>query len=173
MSENINTIKLSEINNEDFSNIKIKKYLPFPIKKIMIENILDVCKIQQNSLIKIDYSYLKIIKEISMITQYTNIEIPEDIVSAYDYMKENKIIEYILDAIDRDEILFIDDVLKSEIRQIEKIDNSIENILSKTLNDLTSKIPDEKGLVKIIKEIPKSINKIKPETLEILKNINK
>lgn len=167
-------IKLLDITTEkEFGGIVIKKYINFSIKKVMISNILESAKIQQDGLTKIDYAFLKIIKDVVVISQYSNIEIEDDIIYAYDYLKENKIIEYIFSKIDKDEIAFIDEVLKAEIEQIYRLDNSIENILSKTLNNLIAKFPNEKEINKIIKEIPKSINKIKPETLEIIKNINK
>lgn len=171
MSEN-NSIKLLDIkSNKDFKEIIIKEYLSFPIKKIMINNILEFSKVNQNSLIKIDYALMEMVKTVSIITQYTNIEMLEDIVSAYDYMKENKIDEYVFDKISKDEILFIEKVIDLEIKQIKELDNSIQSVLSKFLNDLVDNLPDEKTINKIIKDIPKSLNKINPETLAVLKKI--
>jgi hypothetical protein len=170
MSESL--IKLSEIKSkEDFEKIIVAKYLGFSIKKVMIDNIIEFCKIPQNNLVKIDYARLEMVKTISIITEYTNIEIPENIISAYDYIKENKIDKYIFEKINQDEIMFINNTLDSEIKQINDIDNSLQGVLSKSLNDIIEKIPDEKAITKILKEVPKSINKIKPETLVVLKNI--
>jgi len=169
-----NLIKLSEIKSkEDFEKVLVKEYLGFSIKKVMINNILEFCKIPQNNLIKIDYALLEVVKVISIITQYTNIEIPEDIVFAYDYLIENKILEYVLDKINKDEIIFIDDVLNFEIKQINNIDNSLQGVLSKSLNHLIEKIPDEKAIKSLSKSIVKDINKLDAGKINELKNMFK
>lgn len=170
MSDNL--IKLTEIKNGvDLEKISVKEYLGFSIKKVMINNILEFCKVTQDNLIKIDYALLEMVKTISIITQYTNIEIPDNIVFAYDYLRENKIDEYVLERINVNETIFINNILNSEIKQIIEEENSMQNILSKALNSFIEKIPDEKAISKIIKDIPKNINKIKPETLALLKNM--
>jgi hypothetical protein len=74
------------------------------------------------------------------------------------------------------------DLIDKEFHQVLNIDNSVENILSnltlsisKFLNDILLKIPDEKGLKKIVSEIkkfnPESVSKVK-ELMEFVKGSN-
>lgn len=52
-----------------------------------------------------------------------------------------------------------------------KVKNSIGVIVGRELKRLVDKIPNEKEMAKILKQIPKALEKVSPETLDILKNI--
>lgn len=151
--------------------IEIKIYLPVDEKKIIVDNIIQGCvETDENSIIQINYFNKKLIRDVSLIVNFTNLEFSDDnSILEYDYLAENKIIDWIIDKIDEKEINFIDDLLKDELNQKIKIGNSLENIVAKALNNLISKIPDEKKMRKLMNDIPKSLNKVKPENLEILK----
>ena len=51
-----------------------------------------------------------------------------------------------------------------------KLDNSIEGIISKGLDKLLAKMPDNKGMAKFIKDITKQFDKINPEKLKFVKD---
>lgn len=172
--ENTNLIKISEIDINNYSNIEAKKYLPFAVKKTMVDTMLNTAKTVENNIIKIDYALLQMVKEYILLNNYSNLDLSEeDMLTTYDYLKENKVVDYVIEEIrNNGELDFYNVVLAQEIEQIQKVDNSLESIIAKSLNTLIAKIPDEKGMAKLLKQLPKSLEKVSPETLEILKNLN-
>jgi hypothetical protein len=163
-------IKISEI-AKDFSNIKVETYLPFAIKKIMVDNIFNSIVIEnENSLKTIDYSLLLLIKDYSLINNYSNLDFSEEeVVEVYDLLKENGTLDYIINKISQEELSFFDEVIFAEIQQIKEVDNSIQAVLYKSLDKLIDKIPSDKALAKIIKSIPKQIEKLDPSKLKFIK----
>jgi hypothetical protein len=173
MSEQ-NLIKISEI-KDNFSNIQINPYIPFVIKKNMIDNILDICvSIDEDGFKRIDYATKIMATEFSICNQATNIDLSEeDSLTAYDNLKKSGAIKYIMDNIDIKEISFIESCVNEKIKEMYIVDNSIQAVISKVLNKLIEKIPDSKEINKMIPRIGRELAKISPETLELLKNVNK
>jgi hypothetical protein len=170
-----NLITLSEINSkEDFNKIEVKSFVGFSFKKLYVNNILETCKIiNDNGICSIDYSLLEMFKSYILINAYTNINLSDgDAIENYDDMFQLGIIDYVLERIDKRELDFFDGVLKNEINQIQNVENSVSNVLAKVFKQISEKIPDKNFISKTIKDLPKTINKINPETLKILKNIN-
>ncbi|MFA5248819.1 MAG: hypothetical protein WC415_06450 [Patescibacteria group bacterium] len=168
-----NLIKISEI-VKDFSNIQINSYIPFIIKKNMIDNILDICiSIDVDGFKRVDPATKIMATEFSICNQATNIDLSEEVsLTAYDELKKSGAIKYIMNNIDVDEISFIKNCIDEKIKEIYIVDNSFQGVVSKTLNKLIEKIPDSKEINKLIPKIGKELSKISPETLELLKNIN-
>ena len=164
---NIQDIKIKE----DFKKIKVKKQLDFTVKKLIINNIIDGAKIEDGNTVKIDYALLYMFRDIILMGQYSNLETGEDIIADYDYASKIGIIKHILNKIDINELQLIDKIIENEIEQIYKIENSTGNIIAKGLNYLAENLPDEKAMQKVIKEVPKALNKISPEVLSVIKNI--
>ena len=54
-----------------------------------------------------------------------------------------------------------------------KIGNSIEKVVKDGIEKLIEKIPNEKEMQKILKQLPKALEKVNPETLEVLKKVGK
>ena len=169
-----NLIKISEI-SPDCSNIIIDSYIPFIIKKNMIDNILDICvSVDEDGFKRIDYATKIMATEFSICNQATNIDLSEeDSLTAYDNLKKSGAIKYIMDNIDIKEISFIESCVNEKIKEMYIVDNSIQAVISKVLNKLIEKIPDSKEINKMIPRIGRELAKISPETLELLKTINK
>ena len=178
MSENL--IKINEI-AEDFSNIEVKQYLSYPIKRIIIDNILDSCVSENsNGLRIIDYSFLHMIKTFKLINEYTNLDFSEEnLIQAYDQLCEKGVLDYVLGKINKSELEFFNEILNQEINQIHTVDNSVSGVLAKGINKsievvsekldkLIEKIPDEKGIQKLLKLLPKEVNKINPESIKLV-----
>lgn len=153
----------------DDGGLEVKQYLPLAAKQILINKILEICKKEENGTSKIDFTLKEFAYEFSLVNQYSNLDCQLDnIIKFYDELKENGIIDLIIKQIPVDEINFIDYVLEREIEQILNLDNSIEIIVGKALNKLIEKLPDEKGMNKLIKDLPKQINKIDPSKLQYI-----
>ena len=153
--------------------LEVKQYLSIIEKNLIVNKIIDSCIVldEINGLSKIDYFYKKLTSDVSLLVNYTNIEFSENLIEDYDCLCENVGIERILNQIPITEVEFILDLVDCELTQIIKLNNSIEGILANRLQALINKVPDEKGIKKLMTEAQKQINKIKPENLEILKGL--
>lgn len=173
-------ITIDELTNSfsmgNHSILEIKSYFPFGFKRQMINNIINISILNtneseeiNNDLIKIDYSLLKIARDYNIFINYTNLdENGMSMFEIYDIISEKGILQYVLKNISSNELAFIDEILEKEINQILIVDNGISAILSKNINKVINKIPNSKELTKLIKELPKIINKINPDNLKFV-----
>lgn len=164
------TIEQLREQNYELQGVIIKSYLSFPIKRLLIKNILSICTNEEQNIKRIDYVLKQFAFEFSLISQYTNLnfENNEVNVNLYDELKEHGTIDAIIEQIPKSELDFIYNILEKEIEQIQLVDNSISVVISNVLNTIIDKLPDEKGMTKLIKDLPKQINKINPEKLSFL-----
>jgi len=162
-------------NNKIITNelIKVKSYISSIEKKMLVDNIINGCiDLDENLIMKIDYFNKNLVKDISIIANYTDLEFSEDdSIAEYDYLIQNDIFDYIIENINEKEIEFINDLLYDELKQKIDLNNSLTNVIAKTLNNLISKIPDEKSLNKMMTNMTKNLNKIKPENLNMMKEL--
>ena len=175
LRERINELPENQIliMSEILEGVEIKSYLSTIEKKVIIDNIINgSVETDDNSIIKINFFNKKLISDISLITNYTNLIFSDDnSIEDYDFLTQYKILNYIIENIDNDELDFIYNMVEDELEQQIKIGNSLESVIVNGLNKLIDKIPDEKSMNKLISNLPKSINKIKPENLAVLKGI--
>ena len=175
LRERINELPENQIliMSEILEGVEIKSYLSTIEKKVIIDNIINgSVETDDNSIIKINFFNKKLISDISLITNYTNLIFSDDnSIDDYDFITQYKILNHIIKHIDSDELEFIYNMVEDELEQQIKIGNSLESVIVNGLNKLIDKIPDEKSMNKLISNLPKSINKIKPENLAVLKGI--
>jgi hypothetical protein len=152
--------------------IQIKQYLPIVEKHLIATKIIDRCIITDDTgLSRIDFFYKYFTTNLSLLVNYTNLEFSEESINDFDYLSEIGLVEKIIGMIPDSEVDFIVGLVEDELDQMIKIDNSLEKILANKLQVLINRIPDQKTIKKIMNDIPKMINKIKPENLEIFKGI--
>jgi len=166
---------INDFSIENYNTIKIKSYFPFGFKRQMISNIINISTMvpteseATNDLIKIDFSLLKIARDYNIFINYSNLdENGMNMYEIYDIISEKGILKYVLNNIPSDELDFIDEIIEKEINQIQIVDNGISTILSKNLSKVIDKLPNNKELTKLIKELPKIINKINPDNLKFV-----
>ena len=174
MSEN--RIKVTDIikkikkgNDNAFDGIQIKDYLPISTKRLICEEIAKNSIIEQDGMKIKDSIAYEIAFDLVIVSFYTNVDIDEN----YDEACEYKIIDYIKDNMNQNEREFISEhsyyMIQNEINN----HNSIAGVVSRNLQKLIDKVPDDKQIKKLVTDIPKQINKIKPEQLELIKEIIK
>ena len=174
MSEN--RIKVTEIikkikngNDNAFDGIQIKDYLPISTKRLICEEIAKNSIIEQDGMKIKDSIAYEIAFDLVIVSFYTNVDIDEN----YDEACEYKIIDYIKDNMNQNEREFISEhsyyMIQNEINN----HNSIAGVINRNLQKLIDKVPDDKQIKKLVTDIPKQINKIKPEQLELIKEIIK
>lgn len=171
MSENINLITIEQV-KENPELMIVEKYLPFAFKKKMIEDIIETCtSIDENNVIHVDSALKQMGYEFVVSTQYSNLDLSsENIIETYDLIKENGIVNDIFNRVDDNELSFIKKCLDEQINYILTINNSIENLVAKGIAKISNSFPDKNGWLKLIKEIPKQINKINPDKLKFVKD---
>lgn len=160
--------------NLETNEIKIKKYIPFVEKQVLVQRVVDLCLDfdQDTNMVKVNFFNKKLSIDSQIILMYTDLEFAEeDFIKQYDFLVENNYFDYIFSQINSSELDMIYEAVEHEIEQAIQLNNSIEGILAKGINKIVEKLPNEKSIKKILNDIPKSVNKIKPENLEILKGI--
>ena len=141
-------------------------------KHLIAIKIIDSCvKEDSNGINSIDYFHKYLATQMSLINNYTDLEFSEEPINDFDCLAEMGLIEKIVDSIPDSEVNFIVDLVDSELEQIVKIGNSLSNVIASKLEKLIAKIPDSKELKKLTDNIPKQINKIKPQQLELIKGL--
>lgn len=153
--------------------IEVKSFISFLEKKILCLNVLENCMdVDDNGMIVCDYFVRKLVKDINIVKQYTNIEISDsDYISDYDFLVQNGILNDILSKIDKDEKTFIDEVIEREIKQRMETVNSFANIIGNKLQQLIDKIPNDKQLKSLSKSLIKDINKLDWDKVPMLKQM--
>ena len=171
LKEILSKIDKTNINLNEL--IKVKSFISSIEKKLLLDNIINGCiETDENQIMKIDYFNKILVKDISIIANYTDLEFSDDdSIAEYDYLIQNGIFDYIIKNINEKEIEFINDLLYDELKQKIDLNNSLTNVIAKTLNNLISKIPDEKSLNKMMTNMTKNLNKIKPENLNMMKEL--
>lgn len=172
MEENrINVINIIEkMKNGDESvlkEIKIKDYLPVSTKRLICEEIVKNSIIDQDGMkIKDSISY-EIAYDLLIASFYTNVDIDENYDEAYEY----GIIDYIKENMNQRERDFISEhswyMIKNEIETY----NSLTGVISRILQNLIDKIPDEKSLNKLIKTTVNQLNKLDTNKFKYINDI--
>jgi hypothetical protein len=169
MSENMNLVTIEQV-KDNLELINIKQYIPFAFKKKMVEEIIGVCtSVDENGVIHVDSALKQMAFEFSVVNQYTNLDLPDDNIEAYDLIKEYGIADYVFNKIDSNELSFIKNCLNEQINYILTINNSMENLVAKGIAKVANSFPDKKGWSKLIKEIFKGVNNINPDKLGFIK----
>jgi hypothetical protein len=179
----------SEIKNnqELIHNLKIKSYLPILLKdaiinginndSLEIDGLLVTSIIQKDSMWCVKYAHLEVSKFYLIVLLYTDIVFDTDdsLFDMYDFFVESCMYDIILSKIS--DINFLNDLIEKEITQYLALHNSLEYTITKVLGDNLSKfvekIPDEKGMEKLLKLLPNAINKVKPEYMDLIKDLMK
>ena len=151
--------------------LEVKSYLPLVEKQLIVNKIIDSCIIvDENGLSKIDFFYKYLTTQISLIVNYTSLEFSENIIEDFDYLAEYIGIEWIIDKISPIEVCIIQELVDDELDQVVKINNSIESIAQKGINDL--KVIIEEGITKIVEKLPND-KQIKSLSKSLIKDVNK
>lgn len=166
-----NKIQVSEIieklqNGEtlDHCGIEIIPYLPIATKKQIINQIVLNSIIEVDGMKVLDSINKYIALNVSLVSFYSNVD------GDFDDICEHGIIDYVTNKA-KDEYYFISDMVDTIVDSECELHNSLSGMINRNLAILISKIPDEKSINKIMKSIPKVLNNISPENLELLKNI--
>ena len=174
----INELKEKLEQGEAIENlVLVLPYLPFVEKKIMVDRIVDACiNIDENGIYTVDNFNKKLMTDLVIIGNYTDLEFSENTLEDYDYLVKNKVVNHVINNMDVDELDFIYDLIHVELKQKVEIGNSLSNVLAVNLQKLVEKIPTDKQLKGLSKSLVKDLNKFDwnkiPELKDIFKTVN-
>lgn len=147
-----------------------KKYQPIAVKREIVQSIVNNSVKIEDGIKYIDYVSKFLALHLALLSFYTDVNFDE---TDMDTLIETGELDKIISEIPSSEKIFIIENVEFELRQEIEIYNSLSSVLNRQLTNLISKIPDEKSMQKIIKNLPKAFDKISPENLELIKNISK
>lgn len=169
---------ISEIKNELSQGkaigdlVKVSQYLNFVEKQILCDKIVDGSIDLENNMMVCNHYAKKINTDLAIVVNYTNLEFDsENTVGDYDTLCETGVMQYILEHINREEYVFIRDMVSDSIRSKLKANNSMESVVNNALTALLSKLPDEKGIKSIMKLASKEFSKFDPSKLKTLQDM--
>jgi len=160
--------KLSDMHDK----IEYKNYVPYLVKRNLIEQTIFLAiDIDIDNLYTVDYLGFERYIGDSLLVGYTNIEIGtlqlEERIELFDICSQYGIFDKIKECGDAKQLIKL---IKLELYQKIKQNNTLENIISTFLTNLNKKIPDAETLTKATKDMAKTIAKV---DLNKLTSINK
>jgi hypothetical protein len=151
---------------------EVKPFVSFIDKKILCDQIIDNCLfIDENNMVRCDFFMKYLLTNMKIVVLFTDLEFEEEYLQEYDFLNENKLIDYILSQIDDCELNFINEMINKEIEQKMQIGNSIESIIASRLDKLIDKLPTDKQLKSLSKSLVKDLNKLDWNQLPLLKEM--
>lgn len=172
-------MNILELKTKDFTNLELKSYMPLSYKQLIIdgdEEDTGLCAqcvdTKENGMKFVDLFSKEALISIILVREYTNVEFGEELegYELIDIIIESGIIGLILKEVP-DAKRFID-MLDSRIKQELELSNTLSAVVANNFKKLVDKIPDDinaKWFEKMLKNLPKMINSIEPERLEMVK----
>lgn len=170
LSELKQRIESDAITKEFLESEISRYYIPFLEKKVIVEQIIDACTYVTDGIVRVDLFDKQFFTDIKILFAYYNIENDLDInelTEIYDLLVKSDWITAFEFLIKKD-VALLRQMIDNSLDEYVKSNNSLEGIIAKAINKLIDKLPDEKSMNKIIKDLPKQINKIDPEKLKYI-----
>lgn len=144
------------------------KYIPFEIKVMMVNQIIDDCSsFNEDGMFEINYFLKESSMNITYLNNATNIDFsiitPVD---AYNLICENDFLETIVNKTNGKDYYFIVGSVCDILSQKQELNNSLSAVVSRGINNLILKIPDSKTLEKMTKNMSKTLKNFSPEKME-------
>jgi hypothetical protein len=158
-------------NNQE---VEVLQYLPMVSKATFISFLANESFVDSEDGIKVFSPIeLELNRIYAYIKFYTNVKFnnKENLYDIYDQYKSSGDFEKILDAIPESEISVIENSIYEAIEEKKREQSEIGIVLAKFLEKVNSKIPDSKGINKLIKSLGKEIKGLSPENIEMLKGL--
>lgn len=137
IKEFVNTYKKSNVKSLD-KTIATKKYLPYAEKEMLVNSILNQCKVEDNGFIKFDETKQYIIFTTEVIKAYTNLEFDAEydfMLDEYDELCENDMLSDIIETFDGEYKIVLNMLNMKQEYMLQ--DNSIEHQMASFLSGLT------------------------------------
>jgi hypothetical protein len=144
-------------------------YLDLATKREIINTIINNCIVDNNGIISVDYIQKQLATDLALLQFYSTTDIDN---IDMDILYKDGVIDEFRREIPEIELNFIEDNVRLMLNEKKETENSLASILNKNLKLLISKIPTEKEMSKLLKNLPRALEKVSPETMGILKDIS-
>lgn len=163
---------VKELTLEDFkNNVIISPRIGFLNKQAMAQSVYDnsIVKDVENDVYYVDAIMQSVTFNINMLSSYTNFyEVYGDVsVYGYDYLNNIGIFDYVYTTIDEDDIAIVEYAINKNMKRVDML-NSTGACLRRTIKEVIGTLPEMKDFNKLLNNIPKMLNKVDKETLEVL-----
>lgn len=163
---------VKELTLEDFkNNVIISPRIGFLNKQAMAQSVYDnsIVKDVENDVYYVDAIMQSVTFNINMLSSYTNFyEVYGDVsVYGYDYLNNIGIFNYVYTTIDEDDIAIVEYAIDKNMERVDML-NSTGACLRRTIKEVVGTLPEMKDFNKLLNNIPKMLNKVDKETLEVL-----
>lgn len=151
---------------EDFNLVTIEKYIPYAAKVGIVSNVIEVCVSTDDSGFKrVNPAEKKLMLDISICTNATNIEFSDEIISEYDLLKSSGLLRHIYTELSKaesseDDVWEISCFVDEKIDEIVKVENGIEMVLAKGIEKLIDRLPTDKQLKSLSKSLVKDLKNL-------------
>jgi hypothetical protein len=163
-------------------DIKIEKYLPITVISIMVNDIADACvKVNEDGMAYCNFVSKKLNTDVSFLTQFASIEFDDkNDLEGYDWLWANGIVKKVYDAIDKDYVDMIKELIDNEVNQRIALINSVEASVAKgvrafvnAIDVIIKRLPSTTQINNLIKKASAELKDFNPEKLNVLGDIIK
>ena len=182
VNETVNeTVKeLKEITLEDFkNNVTVYPRIGFMKKQAIVQSVYNnsVIKDIENGIYYVDVIMSNITFDINMLDSYTNFyDVYEDADKySYDYLKDVGVFNCVYTQVDVADMALVEEAIEERLMKVDAL-NSVGSCLYRTIKEVTKDLPNMQDFNKLLNKLPKLLDKMDKEKLEIftreLKNGN-
>ena len=174
-------MNILDLKTKTFEGLELNSYVPLVMKQLIIdgddegnEGLASECiVVKDNGMKAIDIFAKEALISITLVREYTNIDLSSEELEGYeliDIIIESGLVGTIVKEVPDAKrfITMLEDKIKQELEGA----NTLPAVVANNLAKLVDKIPDDinaKWFEKMLKNLPKMINAIEPERMEVLK----
>lgn len=145
------------------------KYLTLAAKKQIVDQILlNSVTISEDGLKYVDFINKTIAYYFSLISFYTDINLDEH---DLDNLIRDGVVDQIQNEIPSSELSTLTQFIDATIEQEVSTYNNLSAVLNRTLTTLVDKMPSSKQITSWLNKLPKTLEKISPENMELIKQV--
>jgi hypothetical protein len=179
VNETVETVQELTLESlEDFkNNVTIYPRVGFVKKQAMVQSVYDnsVVKDEENGVFYVDTIMSKMTFDVNMLSSYTNFYEVYKNQYPYDFLNDIGVFNYVYSQIDIADMALVEEAVEERLMRVETL-NSVGACLHRTIKEVVGKIPNAQDVGKLLNKLPKLLDKMDKEKLEIftreLKNGN-
>lgn len=149
--------------------MKLKtNYISLSVKRAIVDQVVNNSIEYDEDLLLVDFIQKEMALTLSLLQFYTDENIEN--IDLDEYYKNGKVDE-LKNLIPSSELSFLEKAIEYAIEEKKQTYNSLAGVLSRSIQKFIDKIPDEKSMSKLLKQVPKVMDNLSPENKEIFKGI--
>ena len=161
---------------EIIHEITIKQHLPITEKIGLVSSIYKSAIDKDDTLSIINRNALNIAYKVLVVKTYSNVNLPQDNVLAYDLLIKSRLFNQIYEAIPEEERIelekVMDDYIKEKQERYER-ENALPNIVKNMLNGLVEKLPTVDEAHNFVEQASKELNNLDPDNFKFVQDFLK